>query len=81
MTGLRVVQVRGQAMQDASDAAPSGMVSVLGLDRDKLQSLVDAARGGDVLQLANFLCPGNIVVSGTSRVRAAHGRWPKLPAR
>lgn len=64
--GLRVVQVRGQAMQDASDAAPSGMVSVLGLDREVLQSLVDAARGGAVLQLANFLCPGNIVVSGSS---------------
>ena len=64
--GLRVVQVRGQAMQDASDAAPSGMVSVLGLERDMLESLVDAARGGGVLELANFLCPGNIVVSGSS---------------
>lgn len=63
--GLRVVQVRGQAMQDAADAAPSAMVSVLGLDREVLQDLVDAARGGGVLQLANFLCPGNIVVSGS----------------
>jgi [acyl-carrier-protein] S-malonyltransferase len=63
--GLRVVQVRGQAMQDAADAAPSGMVSVLGLDRELLESLVDAARGGAVLQLANYLCPGNIVVSGS----------------
>jgi [acyl-carrier-protein] S-malonyltransferase len=63
--GLRVVQVRGQAMQDASDATPSGMVSVLGLDREMLQSLVEAACGGGVLQLANFLCPGNIAVSGS----------------
>jgi [acyl-carrier-protein] S-malonyltransferase len=63
--GLRVVQVRGQAMQGAADASPSGMVSVLGLERDKLQELVDQARGDDVLQLANFLCPGNIVVSGS----------------
>ncbi|TWU21961.1 ACP S-malonyltransferase [Bythopirellula polymerisocia] len=62
---LRVVQVRGQAMQDASDAAPSGMVSVLGLDRAQVEELVDQARGADVLQLANFLCPGNIVVSGS----------------
>src|SRR5437868_13833467 len=30
--GLRVVQERGKAMQDASDAVPSGMVSILGLD-------------------------------------------------
>jgi [acyl-carrier-protein] S-malonyltransferase len=63
--GLRVVQVRGQAMQDAADANPSGMVSVLGMDRESLQKLVDEARGDDVLQLANFLCPGNIVASGS----------------
>jgi [acyl-carrier-protein] S-malonyltransferase len=64
-SGLRVVQVRGQAMQDAADASPSGMVSVLGMERDQIQKLVDEARGDDVLQLANFLCPGNIVVSGS----------------
>jgi [acyl-carrier-protein] S-malonyltransferase len=63
--GLRVVQVRGQAMQDAAEANPSGMVSVLGMDREPLQKLVDEARGDDVLQLANFLCPGNIVASGS----------------
>lgn len=64
-TGLRLVQERGRAMQAASDAAPSGMVSVLGLDRDKIESLVEAARGDEVLQVANLLCPGNIVVSGS----------------
>jgi [acyl-carrier-protein] S-malonyltransferase len=63
-TGLRLVQERGRAMQDASDATPSGMVSILGMDRDKVEGLVDQAREGDVLQIANLLCPGNIVVSG-----------------
>jgi [acyl-carrier-protein] S-malonyltransferase len=64
-TGLRLVQERGRAMQAASDASPSGMVSVLGLDTDKVESLVQQARGGDVLQVANLLCRGNIVVSGS----------------
>jgi [acyl-carrier-protein] S-malonyltransferase len=63
--GLRVVAERGRAMQAASDAAPSGMVSVLGLDRDKVAELCDQAREQDVLQIANLLCPGNIVVSGS----------------
>jgi [acyl-carrier-protein] S-malonyltransferase len=63
-TGLRLVQERGRAMQAAADATPSGMVSVLGLDTDKVESLVEQARGGDVLQVANLLCRGNIVVSG-----------------
>ena len=63
--GLRVVQERGRGMQDASDAVPSGMVSILGLDADKIEKLCQEARAeGEVLQIANYLCPGNIVVSG-----------------
>lgn len=64
-TGLAVVQERGRAMQAAADAAPGGMVSVLGLDRDKIESLCDEARQDGVLRVANLLCPGNIVVSGS----------------
>ncbi|HEY2413181.1 MAG TPA: ACP S-malonyltransferase [Pirellulaceae bacterium] len=62
--GLRVVQERGRAMQDAADAVPSGMVSVLGLDAEKLEAACQEARGNEILQIANYLCPGNIVVSG-----------------
>jgi [acyl-carrier-protein] S-malonyltransferase len=62
---LRVVQERGRAMQAASDAVPSGMVSILGLEREQIQSLCDQARGGETLEIANLLCPGNIVVSGS----------------
>lgn len=64
--GLRVVQKRGQAMQDAADAIEGGMVSILGLPVDQIEKLCDQARGAaDVLQVANLLCPGNIVVSGS----------------
>ena len=63
-TGLRVVQERGRAMQDAADASAGGMVSVLGLEREQLESLCETARGPDTLEVANLLCPGNIVVSG-----------------
>jgi [acyl-carrier-protein] S-malonyltransferase len=63
--GLRVVQERGRAMQDAADAVPSGMVSILGLEREQIDKLCEDARAeGEVLQIANMLCPGNIVVSG-----------------
>lgn len=65
--GLRLVQKRGEAMQEASDATASGMVSVLGLDRDQVLAVCDEARvDGEVLQPANFLCPGNTAVSGQS---------------
>ena len=62
--GLRVVQERGRAMQDAADATSSGMVSILGLEREQVEALCDEARGGETLEIANLLCPGNIVVSG-----------------
>ena len=65
--GLRVVQQRGSAMQAAALQADSTMVSLLGLSTDDVQQLVDSCRGdGEVLQIANYLCPGNIVVSGSS---------------
>lgn len=72
---LRVVRIRGQAMQAAADANPSGMVAVLGMEAAKLEALCDEARGDGVLQIANYLCPGNIVCSGDN---AACDRLGKL---
>jgi len=63
--GLRVVQRRGQAMQEAADATPSGMVSLLGPEVEVVEDLCAKARGEEILQVANLLCPGNTVVSGT----------------
>jgi [acyl-carrier-protein] S-malonyltransferase len=65
-TGLKVVQRRGEAMQQASDATPSGMVAVLGLEREQVEVVCEQARGNEVLQIANFLCPGNIAISGNN---------------
>ncbi len=62
---VRVVAERGRAMQDCAAYSPSGMVAVLGLERDAVNALCDTCRGGGVLQVANVLCPGNIVVSGS----------------
>jgi len=66
--GLKLVKLRGEAMQDASDAANSAMVSVIGLDSEKVQELCDAANEEvdekERVQIANFLCPGNYAVSG-----------------
>ncbi|HCS54049.1 ACP S-malonyltransferase [Rubinisphaera sp.] len=62
--GLRVVRVRGQAMQAAADATPSGMVSLLLLDEEKVQQVCEKASDAGLIQIANYLCPGNIVVSG-----------------
>jgi [acyl-carrier-protein] S-malonyltransferase len=66
--GLRVVRLRGEAMQAASDATAGAMVSVVGPELARVEELVAATREkspGDTLQIANLLCPGNTVVSGS----------------
>ena len=85
--GLRLVQQRGQAMQDAADETPSSMVSVLGLDREQTEQVCNDARvDGEVLQVANLLCKGNIAVSGNlascqrvEEVAAAAGAMKSIP--
>ncbi len=62
--GLEVVKRRGEAMQAASLAAPSGMTSVLGLDEAKADELCRRIAPYGRLWKANMLGPGNIVVSG-----------------
>ncbi len=74
---LRIVAERGRAMQDCAESAPSGMVAVLGMERAAVVALCDACRDGGILQVANVLCPGNIVVSGD---REACGRLEEAAA-
>jgi len=62
--GLRVVKRRGESMQAAADATPSGMVSILLLEKPQVEQIVAEAAAHGILQIANFLCPGNLVVSG-----------------
>ena len=61
---LTLVQKRGNAMQAAADATNGSMVSVLGLDEEKVNELCSEAAGGELLRPANFNCPGQIVISG-----------------
>merc|ERR1719252_420625 len=64
--GVKITKARGEAMQAASEAASSGMVSVIGLDKEKVAELCEAASEatGKPIAIANFLCPGNYAVSG-----------------
>jgi len=62
--GLRAVQQRGRWMQLASEARPSGMATLIGLDRAKVEQIVAEARQDEVLIAANYLAGDLIVVSG-----------------
>ena len=64
--GVKITKARGEAMQAASDAVESGMVSVIGLDKEKVAELckMAAQQSGEPIQIANYLCTGNYAVSG-----------------
>jgi [acyl-carrier-protein] S-malonyltransferase len=75
--GLKVVQRRGEAMQSAADATPSGMISIMGLDQAVVEDLCNLAGPRGAIRIANHLCPGNLAVSGT---RAACDEMERLAA-
>jgi [acyl-carrier-protein] S-malonyltransferase len=62
--GLRLVRKRGEAMQAAADARAGGMVSILLLDQPQVEEIVARASELGIVRIANYLCPGNLVVSG-----------------
>ena len=66
--GVKITKARGEAMQAAADATDSGMVSVIGLGKDKVGELCDMAseKSGEKIQIANYLCNGNYAVSGAT---------------
>jgi [acyl-carrier-protein] S-malonyltransferase len=72
---LTLVQKRGQAMQAAAELEAGAMVSIIGLDEEKVSQLCAEASEGEILTAVNFNCPGQIVISGS---KAACGRAEKL---
>ena len=45
-------------------AFAAGMTAVLGLDREKLQEACRQAAGAGVVEIANYNCPGQLVIGG-----------------
>jgi len=62
--GLRLVYRRGQLMQQAAEQNPGGMVSILGLEEERVLALCERVADRGRVRPANFNCPGQIVISG-----------------
>ncbi|MBX7158356.1 MAG: ACP S-malonyltransferase [Verrucomicrobiae bacterium] len=60
--GLKLVSIRGAAMQKACEQSAGGMVSLIGATSEQAQEM---AKKSDV-DVANYNCPGQIVLSGLS---------------
>lgn len=74
--GLRLVKLRAEAMQEAAtNGKPGAMLSVVGLEKEKLIALCEQTRsslGGDtVCQIANELFPkGNVAAGDEAAIEA-----------
>ena len=63
--GLKLVRLRGQAMQAAAETSSSTMVAITGeVTEEAINALCDKARGDGVLVPANYNSPMQVVISG-----------------
>lgn len=58
-----LVKKRGKYMQDTVPLGEGAMAAILGLDRDKVQSIISNIDNG-IVEVANYNSPGQIVISG-----------------
>lgn len=84
--GLSLVNHRSQFMNEACEASQGTMAVVLGLDAEEVKKIVDDAYLPNDLWVANYNCPGQIVISGTFKgieagtvALKAHGAKRVLP--
>ena len=63
-TTLDLIAFRGQAMAKASEGLDVGMAAVMNLDRNALAAVCAEAASAGVVEMANFNCPGQVVISG-----------------
>ena len=61
---ISLAAFRGKAMASACAGMACGMTAVLGLDREKLQQACDQAADAGVVEIANYNCPGQLVIAG-----------------
>ncbi|MBV6401578.1 MAG: Malonyl CoA-acyl carrier protein transacylase [Anaerolineales bacterium] len=63
--GLQLVRTRGELMKRAGEVNPGGMAAILGVDIPTLEKVcAEASVAGEIAQVANDNCPGQVVISG-----------------
>lgn len=68
--GIKTVRRRGILMQNEVPLGMGGMAAVIAMDADKIAEICDNTPGK--VQIANYNCPGQIVISGEAEaVKAA----------
>ena len=64
--GLRIVQARGQYMQQAVPVGEGAMAAIIGLDDQTIIDACATATSGDVVNAVNYNAPGQVVIAGST---------------
>lgn len=62
--GLELIKKRGRIMQDAYPAGYGGMAAIIGLNRETIEECLSILKNDGIVEVANYNCPGQIVISG-----------------
>nr|WP_288231433.1 ACP S-malonyltransferase [uncultured Anaerostipes sp.] len=65
---VKVVRQRGILMQDTVPAGEGAMAAVLGMKKEEIEAVLPKVDG--VVSIANYNCPGQIVISGEAAAAA-----------
>ncbi|OCH33155.1 malonyl CoA-acyl carrier protein transacylase [Aliivibrio fischeri] len=61
---IKLVELRGQLMQEAVPAGIGAMYAIIGLDNDSIAKACEDAAQGEVVSPVNFNSPGQVVIAG-----------------
>ena len=65
--GLKIVSARAFAMQKACEMQSSTMAAIIALADEKVEEIcAEITKGGNIVIAANYNCPGQVVISGTT---------------
>ncbi|EGR0206185.1 ACP S-malonyltransferase [Vibrio vulnificus] len=62
---IKLVELRGQLMQEAVPAGTGAMYAIIGLDDEAIAKACEEAAQGDVVSPVNFNSPGQVVIAGS----------------
>ncbi|MBD9481682.1 ACP S-malonyltransferase [Pseudomonas sp. PDM14] len=63
---VKLVELRGQLMQQAVPAGQGGMAAILGLEDADVLAACSEAANGEVVSAVNFNAPGQVVIAGSA---------------
>ncbi|KLU79471.1 ACP S-malonyltransferase [Aliivibrio fischeri] len=61
---IKLVELRGQLMQEAVPAGVGAMYAIIGLDNESIAKACEEAAQGEVVSPVNFNSPGQVVIAG-----------------